>query len=406
MLIALGVSHTTASFAVRRKVAFAQETIQPALADFLENAQGARAALISTCNRTEFYCSGVSANVIISWWKAYLGLDAEELEPYLYCYTGDRAVRHMMEVACGLDSMILGESQILGQLKSAFEMANALGALGKPLSRLFQASFFVAKQIRTQTAIGQHPVSIAYAATHLAKKIFNDLTKARVLLIGAGETIELVALHLCQLGIQHLKVANRSKEGAQRLADKFNGQALSLTQIVEHLAYVDIVISATASPEPIVTLGLLKRALKHRAKHPIFMVDLAVPCDIDPLVANLEDVHLYTIDDLQSLVEMNKIARRQAALDAKTILDKQVKHYMYWLESQKAIQSVRLFRNKMERIKTQELDKALISLRKGGDAQVIIQQLAHNLTQKFMHEPTIRLKTAAIEQESTIEDRL
>lgn len=393
MLISLGISHKTASFAVRQKVAFAQENIQPALIDFLKCLTGASVAILSTCNRTEFYCSDVCADSIISWWKRYLALDSEALDPYLYCHSGDKAVRHMMEVACGFDSMLFGEPHILGQLKNAFEKANTIGALGKTLNKLFQASFFAAKQIRTHTGIGQHPVSIAYAATRLAKKIFSDLTQASVLLIGAGETIESVALHLHQLGILQLKIANRTKAGAQRLVERFGGEALLLEEIVAHLPQVDIVISSTASPHPIVTVDLLKQTFKSPIQHPIFMVDLAVPCDIEPSVAHYPGVHLYTIDDLQSLVEMNKIARQQAALEAKTILDKQVNYYMNWLGSQNTIQAVCLFREKMDKIKEQELSKAIQLLHKGVNPETIIQQLAHNLTQKFMHEPTIRLKT-------------
>lgn len=394
MLIVLGINHTTAPFSVRQKVAFAQENIQAALKDFLKVLKITEGAILSTCNRTEFYCTHAQVQAMILWWHQYLQISLEDLEPYLYCHVNADAVRHMMEVACGLDSMILGESQILGQLKGAFEMAQEIGALGKCLSRLFQSSFFVAKQIRTQTGIAQHPVSIAYAATHLAKKIFNDLTQAKVLLIGAGETIELVALHLCQLGIQTLKVANRSKAGAQRLAERFKGEALLLEDIGAHLPNVDIVISSTASPHPIVTLDLVENALKMRASHPVFMVDLAVPCDIDPKVADYPDVHLYTIDDLQSLVEMNKVARQQAALEAKTIIDKQVQDYMDWVDSQPTIQSICLFREKMNKIREQELSKAIQLLRKGVDSELIMRQLAHNLTQKFMHEPTIRLKEA------------
>jgi glutamyl-tRNA reductase len=397
LLIALGISHKTASFAVRQKVAFAQENIQPALADFLRVSQATQAAILSTCNRTEFYCSQVTADKIIHWWKTYLNLDSEALEPYLYCHMNTNAVRHIMEVACGLDSMILGESQIFGQLKSAFEMANAIGALGKELTKLFQTAFFVAKEIRTQTAIGQHPVSIAYAATHLAKKLFSDLTEAQVLLIGAGETIELVALHLCQLGIQHLKVANRSFEGAQKLVERFGGEALLLEEIADHLSNVDIVISSTASPSPIITVDLLKTALKAGIKQPIFMLDLAVPCDIDPSVAQFPDVHLYTIDDLQSLVEMNKLARQQAALDAQGRLDRQVKQYIDWLESH---QAVCVFREKINRIKIEELNKAMNLLSRGEHPEEVLQYLAHNLTQKLMHEPTLRLKNEMLTQEN------
>lgn len=393
MLISLGVSHKTASFAVRQKVAFAQENIQPALIDFLKCSKGASVAILSTCNRTELYCSGVKKDTIINWWKCYLGLDSQALEPYLYYYSEEEVVWHMMKVACGLDSMIFGEPEILGQLKNAFEKARAVGALGKTLNKLFQASFFAAKQIRTKTGIGQHPVSIAYAAIHLAKKIFSDLTQASVLLIGAGETIESVALHLHQLGILQLKIANRTKAGAQRLVERFGGEAFLLEDIVTHLSQVDIVISSTASPHPIVTLDLLSQAFKSQIKQPIFMLDLAVPCDIEPSVVQYPGVHLYTIDDLQNLVEMNKMARQKAALQAQTILDKQVKYYMHWLESQPIIQTVCLFREKMDKIKEQELSKALQLLNKGVHPETVIQQLAHNLTQKFMHEPTIRLKT-------------
>lgn len=394
MLITLGISHRTAPVAVRQEVAFAKEHIQPALLSLLKVQQITEAGLLSTCGRTEVYCVSSDVGPVIDWWRNYLNISPQALEPYLYYHVNEGAVRHMMQVACGLDSMILGESQILGQLKGAFEIARETGTLKKRLSKLFQASFFAAKQIRTQTSIAKCPVSIAYTATHLAKKMFHDITKASVLLIGAGENIELVALHLCQLGIKQLKVANRSIVGAQRLAQRFGGQALLLEDIAQHLQHIDIVISSTASPYPIVTLDLVNKALKGSKRHPIFMVDLAIPCDIDPLVAQHEDVHLYTIDDLQSLVKMNKASRQQASYDAKRIVDLHVKHYMNWLGSQQAIQTLCLFREKVDKMKIQELDKALQLLRKGVNPEVIIQQLAHNLTQKIMHEPTIRLKAS------------
>lgn len=393
-LIVLGINHETASFAVRQKVAFAKEHIQPALVDFLKVSQITEAALLSTCNRTEFYCGSSDVAAITQWWENYLDISTQALEPYLYCHVNADAVRHMMQVACGLKSMILGESQILGQLKEAFEIAQSAGALKKRLSKLFQASFFVAKQIRTQTSIAKCPVSIAYAATHLAKKMFPDITKANVLLIGAGENIELVARHLCQLGIQQLKVANRSIIGAQRLAQRFGGEALLLEDIAQYLPSIDIVISSTASPHPIVSFDLVQKALKGRKNHPIFMVDLAMPCDIDPLVAQHEDVYLYTIDDLHSLVEINKASRQQAALEANRIIDLQVNHYMHWLGSQQAIQKLCLFRDNVDKIKIKERDKALQLLQKGIDPKIVIHQLTHNLTQKIMHQPTILLKAS------------
>jgi len=291
MIIAVGVSHKTAPVAVREKLAFAKQHVQPALLDLCRAANGAEAALLSTCNRTEFYVGIENPAPVIKWWRDALQLEQEDLEPYLYHFINDAAVKHVMRVASGLDSMIVGEPQILGQLKIAYQNAIDSGTLGKNLTRLFQTSFSVAKKIRTETDIAKHPVSIAYAATNLAKRIFSDLSKARVLLIGSGENMELVALHLHQTGIHHLTVANHRIAGAKRLASRFCGDAVLLENVPNILQDVDIVISSTSSPTSVLTYKQVESALKSRKRHPIFMVDLAIPRDIDPEVQQHDDIY-------------------------------------------------------------------------------------------------------------------
>ncbi|WP_292363503.1 glutamyl-tRNA reductase, partial [Methylophaga sp. UBA1464] len=306
-LVTYGINHTTAPVAVREKLSFDADKLPLALASLMLNDSVIEAVIVSTCNRTEIYChlDEDYDNSVLLWLHNFQQQDATALQSYLYHYEGADAVRHLFRVASGLDSLVLGEPQILGQLKTAYTQALNAKALGKSLGRLFQHAFAVAKQVRTDTAIGNSPVSVAFAAVSLAKQIFSNLAESTALLIGAGETIELVARHLFDNGIKRLIIANRTVERAHMLATSVNGYAISLSEIPAHLAEADIVISSTASQLPILGKGTVESALKQRKRRPIFMVDIAVPRDIEAEVGQLEDIYLYTVDDLHDIIEEN-----------------------------------------------------------------------------------------------------
>ena len=324
-------------------------------------------------------------------------LQPGDLEPYTYTHRNKDAVNHTFRVASGLDSMILGEPQILGQMKKAFSNAHQAGATGKILNRLFQHTFSVAKQVRTDTQVGASAVSVAYAAVDLAKRIFTDLSEQTVLLIGAGETIELVARHLKQNKVKHIIVANRSIERAQRLADEVNSEAISLAEIPNRLPDADIVVASTASTLPILGKGIVERSLKARRHRPIFMVDLAVPRDIEQEVGELADVYLYTVDDLNTVVDHNIDSRRAAAVEAEKIIDLQVVRFMRWMRSLDSVPTIKTLRDQASLTQEEELEKAHKRLLAGDDPEKVLDMLAHNLTNKYLHEPSHRLRLAEME---------
>ncbi len=343
-LITLGLNHTTAPVSIRERLVFPSEQLQQALRELVGISGINEAAILSTCNRTEVYCDINIENEeseVLQWLGDYHHFKPEDIKPFLYRHLDKSAVRHALRVACGLDSMVLGEPQILGQLKSAYQSADDAGTLGHQLGRLFQHAFSVAKQVRTDTAIGASPVSVAFAAVRLAQQIFSDLGKQTALLIGAGETIELAARHLAGNGIGNIIVANRHVARAQDLAEQYGGRGISLPEISKMLTQADIIISSTASPLPILGKGMVESALKQRKHRPIFMVDIAVPRDIEPEVNDLRDVYLYTVDDLQQVIEDNLESRREAANEAHDIIDVQVEHFMAWLRSQDAVGTIR-----------------------------------------------------------------
>jgi glutamyl-tRNA reductase len=396
-LLAFGINHKTAPVAIRERVSFAPDRIGDALRELAAHPKVHEAAILSTCNRTELYCTTEDGDgdPVVAWFRNYHKLTPEELAPYIYLYPNQDAVAHVMRVASGLDSLVLGEPQILGQMKSAYSVAAEAGTVGTLLGRLFQHSFSVAKQVRTDTAIGASPVSVAFAAVSLAEQIFSDLSDTTALLIGAGETIELAARHLAEHHVGRMIIANRTVEKAHVLAAEFNAYAIALTELPSHLAEADIVVSSTASPLPILGKGSVERALKARKHRPIFMVDIAVPRDIEPEVGELEDVYLYTVDDLQEVIRENLESRREAAKQAEEIIDIQAAHFMGWLGSLDAVSTVRDYRNRAERISNQELDKARRLLARGHDPAEVMQLLARALTNKLVHEPCVRLRQAA-----------
>ncbi len=396
-LLALGINHKTAPVDIREKVAFSPDTLEAALQDLLTCDAVSEAAIVSTCNRTELYVGidNESDQTVIEWFRNFHNLSAEELDPYLFNHTENAAVQHVLRVASGLDSLVLGEPQILGQIKDAYQRASAAGAIGQQLNRLFQHTFAVAKQVRTETAIGASPVSVAFAAVSLARQIFADVSKHTALLIGAGETIELVARHLQEQGIHKIIVANRTVERAQELAQLFDGEAIALADIPERLVNADIIISSTASQLPILGKGAVERTLKARKHRPIFMVDIAVPRDIEPEVSQLNDVYLYTVDDLQEVIEEGRQSREEAARQAEKIIDNQVDHFMGWLRSLNAVDTIRAYRQQANRLRDETLQHAERQLASGKDPQQVMGELARNLTNKLIHRPTVQLNRAA-----------
>ncbi len=397
-ILTLGLNHNTAPVSIRERLAFPAERLKSALCDLAHLPEVDEAAILSTCNRTEVYC-GTQANnqaLIIDWIACHHGLNTEDFAPYLYSCADSATIRHMFRVACGLDSMILGESQILGQMKSAYHIAAEAGTLGKNLSKLFQYTFAAAKKVRTDTAIGSSPVSVAFAAVRLAQRIFDDLNQQTAILIGAGETIELTARHLHQHGVGHLIVANRTYEKAHALAMQFNGSAIALAELPKYLAKADIVVSSTASQLPILGKGSVESAIKARKHKPVFMVDLAVPRDIEPEVEQLSDVYLYTIDDLQDAVQENIASRQRAAKQAEEIIDCEVDHFLAWLRAQGASSTIRDFRGHAEQLRDEALKKALAALNKGNPPEQVLERLADTLTHKLLHTPSIQIKQAGI----------
>ena len=396
-LLAFGINHKTAPVSIREKVAFPPDKVEEALQDMLNQSAASEAAIVSTCNRTELYVgvNDESGQTVIDWFSQYHNLTPDEVKPYIYTHLDNDAVLHILRVASGLDSLVLGEPQILGQIKDAYHKASHAGAIGQQLNRLFQHTFTVAKQVRTETAIGASPVSVAFAAVSLAKQIFSELSAHTALLIGAGETIELVARHFHEQGIKHLIVANRTVERAQTLARQFDAEAIALGDMPERLVDADIIISSTASQLPILGKGAVERALKARKHRPMFMVDIAVPRDIEPEVNKLNDVYLYTVDDLQEVIEEGRQSREEAAEQAEEIIETQVEHYMGWLRSRDAVDTIRTYREHAENLRDDTLHHAQQQLASGKDPQQVINDLARVLTNKLIHQPSVQLSRAA-----------
>jgi glutamyl-tRNA reductase len=390
-LYALGLNHQTAPLAVRERVVFHVERLREALGE-IKVGLAREAAILSTCNRTELYLDGGEPAAAAQWLAKYHDLAPGELAPYLYTHPAERAVRHAFRVASGLDSMVLGEPQILGQMKEAARTAESAGTLGTLLHKLFQRSFAVAKEVRSTTQVGATSVSMAAAAVKLAARIFPSIRDQSVLLIGAGEMIELCATHFAAQGPARLTVANRTLERAQKLAHRFNGQAIELKDLARHLHEHDIVVSCTASSLPILGKGLVERALRARRRKPVFMVDLAVPRDIEQEAAELDDVYLYTVDDLGEIVAANLDARRSAVVQAEAIIETQVGQFMHWMQLRDSVPLIRQLRDQAEELRRLELDRALKALARGDDPALVLEALSQGLTNKLLHAPTQALK--------------
>jgi glutamyl-tRNA reductase len=397
-LIALGLNHLTAPVSLREQVAFDADAAGEALRELKAEPGVEEALILSTCNRTELYV-GVAEGAEQApqaWLNRHHRLTPGKLDEFLYRHDEDAAVRHMFRVATGLDSMVLGEPQILGQVKDAYQLARDARALGAPLDRLLQHTFAVAKRVRTDTRIGAHTVSVAFTAVRLAEQVFTDLNQACVLLIGAGDTIELAARHLVDKQVSRLIVANRTLENAQELATRYGGYATALADLPQHLAEADIVISSTAARQPVVTRPMVERAVAARRRKPMFMVDIAVPRDIDPAVASLEDVYLYAIDDLQQVIDENRRSREAAAREAETIIDLQVDRYMAWRRALTLRNPAIDLRQHAERYRDEVLAKAQAMLARGKSPDDALAFLANTLTNKLLHHPSARLREAAL----------
>ena len=386
-LFALGLNHQTAPLAVRERVVFHVERLHDALKE-LKRGLAQEAAILSTCNRTELYVTGDRPGELAGWLAQYHRLATGELQQYLYTLPNEQAVRHAFRVASGLDSMVIGEPQILGQMKEAARAAETAGTLGSLLHRLFQRSFAVAKEVRSTTRIGAASVSMAAAAVKLAARIFPSLEDQSVLLIGAGEMIELTATHFAAQAPARITVANRTLERAQHLASRFNASAIELRTLAEHLQDYDIVVSCTASSLPILGKGLVERALRARRRRPMFMVDLAVPRDIEQEAGELDDVFLYTVDDLAGIVSGNLDSRRAALEQAEAIIDTQVERFMEWMQGREGVPMIRALREQADDTRRQELERALKALARGEDPAKVVEALSRALTNKLMHTLT------------------
>ncbi|KJF96623.1 glutamyl-tRNA reductase [Photobacterium angustum] len=401
-LLALGINHKTASVDLREKVAFSPEKLSLALQLLKNHPEVLSGVIVSTCNRTEVYCeiSQSGPGVIIDWLTKFHQITAEELMPSLYFHEEQAAARHLMRVACGLDSLVLGEPQILGQVKQSYSESKDNEAVGGTLEKLFQKTFTVAKRVRTETDIGGNAVSVAYAACSLARQIFESLSGATILLVGAGETIELVSRHVVEQGCNSLIVANRTRERAEGIAQEFGAEVISLEEIPDHLHRADIVISSTASPLPIVGKGMVEMALKQRRHQPMLLVDIAVPRDIEQQVGELNDAYLYSVDDLHSIVEKNREQRKVAAIQAEAIISEESAVFMQWLRSLEAVDSIRDYRQFAEEIKQELLQRSLQAIANGTEPEKALAELSNKLTNKLIHAPTKAMQQVAKNGES------
>jgi len=395
-LVALGINHQTAPVSLRERVAFNGDGLARALATLRSLPQVREVALLSTCNRTELYAMADDHGAALADWLATHPAEAGDLHAYLYRHEDADAVRHLFRVATGLDSLVLGEPQILGQVKEAWAAARAAGTLGGQLDRLFQGAFATAKRARTDTRIGANPVSVASTAVRLAQESFARLDDSTVLLIGAGETIELAAKHLRDGKVKRLLVANRTLAHAQELASRHGGVALPLAELDRHLAEADVVVSATASREPVVTRAQVAAALAQRRHRPMLLLDLAVPRDIEAGVATLKDVFLYTVDDLERAIEENRRSRREAAQEAEAIIEMQTARFVETLHASTRQAPLKRLRAHGERTRAEALAKARQQLAAGEQPEAVLELLAHTLTNKLLHAPTVALREAAL----------
>jgi glutamyl-tRNA reductase len=393
----LGINHTTAPLDVRGRFAFAMDQIAPHLHGLRKSLNRMpEAAIVSTCNRTEIYCAGEHSELepTLGWLAQSAGISADALRSHTYSLQDGLAARHAFRVASGLDSMVLGEPQILGQLKDAVRAAEAAGALGTTLSQLFQRSFAVAKEVRTSTEIGAHSISMAAAAVRLAGNLFEDIGEVNVLFVGAGEMIELCATHFAAKNPKSIAIANRTLERGEKLASRFGGEVMRLGDLPERLHEFDAVISCTASTLPIIGLGAVERALKKRRRRPMFLVDLAVPRDIEFEVKALEDVFLYTVDDLASVVQSAQANRQAAVAQAEAIVDAGVQSFLHWVDQRSSVPLIQQLNAQADAWRAAELARARKMIAKGEPVDAVLEALSKGLTQKMLHGAMAELRAS------------
>ena len=396
-LLAIGLNHHTAPVEIRERVAFAPERLSIDLQQLVKVQDVQEAAIVSTCNRTEIYCNleGDNFSELLRWLENTHGIERSALEPYLFSHSERDAVKHLLRVCSGLDSLVLGEPQILGQMKTAWQSAESEGTLGRHLNRLFQHAFTVAKKVRSDTAIGSSPVSVAFAAVQLSKQIFGDLSGKTALLLGAGETAELAMRHLHGQGVERLIVVNRTLANAESLASEFGAQAVPLTELHSVMHLADILIASTGSPLPVFGKGAVESAIKKRRRQPMLMVDIAVPRDIEAEVGELDDVFLYTVDDLEHIVDEGRRSRQEAADEAEEIIEHQTEEFMSWQRSLQAVDTVRAVRDRAVEQQQALLNKANARLAAGDAPELVLEQMARALTNKLIDSPTRAMRTAA-----------
>ncbi len=397
MLITLGINHRSAPLALREQICFPANCLPQALAHLAQTRPVREAAILSTCNRTELYCCGESPECLMDWLAGYHHLDPRQLQPFLYTLPQAQAVRHAFRVASGLDSMVLGEPQILGQMKQAMHAAEEAGTLGTHLHQLFQRALSVAKEVRSNTAIGRNVVSMAAASVQLGMRLFESLQSCHVLFIGAGDMIKLCAAHFAAQHPACMTIANRSAEQGACLAKRYGARAIRLDELAAYLPQQDIVVSCTASPHPIIGLGLAEEAVQARPHRPLLMVDLAVPRDIEPEVGKLGAVSLHTVDDLENIVNSGHQSRQQAVDEAEAIVAARTSGFLRWLEGRQNVPLIRALRDTGERLRRQEVDYAIKALARGEAAETVLEELSQRLTKKLLHAPTAALHLAEVQ---------
>lgn len=397
-IIVCGMNHKTAPIAIREQAVFPVEKLPLYLADLLAQENIQEAVIVSTCNRSELYCEASDINKVIAWFGRQHNLSIDVLLPHLYIHQDQAAIEHIMQVACGLDSMVLGETQILGQMKSAFSESCAAGVIGPLFNRLFQQVFSVAKEVRTNTAVGACPVSVASAAVALAKQLVPDLPKARILVIGAGSTIDLVLRHLSSQSVNDLTIANRSLDNALNLAANYNAQAIDFTGLEAALVAADVVVSATGSAVPIITKELMQNVLTQRQQKAMTLIDIAMPRDIEASISDFASVSLYSIDDLKSIIQHNLQGREHAAEKARDVIEVRSADFVAWLKSYDIVgTTISAYRQQIEEMCRIELAKASRSLERGDDATQVLMRFATTFTNKLLHTPSVQLRQAGLE---------
>lgn len=396
--IACGINHKTAPIEIREKISPAPERQHELLLDLIKQPSVHGAMMLTTCNRTEIYCDTDKASHILPWLAEQQSLSSHLLEDYTYLYKASEGIRHTMRVACGLDSMVLGEPQILGQMKQAYHHAKEIGTLSPPLQHVFRHVFNATKKVRTQTSIGAYPVSIAFTAVHLIRKVFAALNTAHVLLIGSGDTATLVAKYLQNQGAKNFYVASRTLENAQKLAEPLLAKSLTISQIPEFLPKADIIISATNCPLPFIGKQMVQQALNKRNYMPMFIFDLAVPRDVESSVKELEQTFLYNIDDLQNIANEGVEERQQAAFSAEQLIECELNNYLLDERGKRARDAICQYRQYAKKMRLSELSRAQKQLLKGETPETVVEEMSLRLMKKLLHRPSLKLRKAAFEE--------